>query len=193
MMEILAENRFTITKSLFYEGMLRVFAENYGKFAKKAAVFLALAWVILAAVTLWQQQNIAFVGLELVVSILAMVWVTVILPRHKTRRAFQAMQNRGGDLERVTRFYRDRLEVDAGGNQTVVPYSEITQVLSTEQLMILMNAENTGVLVKLDGFLNGSDAMVRELIAAAKEKQAASDSIPSESSDRTPDSTETSV
>lgn len=163
-MEVLAENRFTITKSLFFEGMLRVSAENYGKFAKKAVAFLGLAWVILAAGTLWQRQSLVFVGAELVVSILAGLWIAVLVPRSKAKRAFQSLQS----LDRVTRFYSDRLEVEAADVQTVVPYSEITQVLRTKELLILLTAGNTGVLVKLDGFLRGSEAIVQERIDRAK-------------------------
>ncbi len=167
-MEILAENRFTITKRLFYEGMLRVSGESYGKFAKKAVAFLILAWVILGAVTLWLRQSLGYVGAESVVVLLACLWITVYMPRNKAKRAFQALQSRSGDLERVTRFYRDHLEVEAAGVQTPVDYGEITQILRTKRLLILLTADNTGVLLKLDSFCTGSEAVVRDLIGQAR-------------------------
>ncbi len=166
-MKILAENRFTITKSLFIEGMLRVSRENYGKFAKKALAFMVLAWLLLAAVTLWRDQSPVYVAMELVVLCLAGFWITVYMPRHQAKRAFDSLQNRGG-LERDLRFYQDQLEIDASGTQKVVSYSEIQQVLTAKRLLILVTEDKTGVLVKRDGFLSGSEAVVRERIQQAK-------------------------
>lgn len=162
-MKILAENRFIITKDLFLEGTLRVSRENYGKFAGKAAAFLGLLWVLLAAVTLWQHLNLGFVIMELFVVCLAGLWITVLLPRHKAKRAFESLLNRG-ELERDIRFYQDRLEIDASGKLTVVYYSEIQEVLTAKRLLILVTESNVGVLVKRDAFLSGSEAIVKERI-----------------------------
>lgn len=166
-MKIFAENRFTITKSLFIEGMLRVSRENYGKFAKKALAFMVLAWFLLAAATLWLGQSLVYVAMELVVLCIAGFWITVYMPRRKAKRAFDSLQNRGG-LERVLRFYQDRLEIDASGTQKVVFYSEIQQILTAKRLLILVTEDKTGVLVKRDGFVCGSEAVVGERIRQAK-------------------------
>lgn len=167
-MEVLAENRFTITKSLFFEGMLRVSKENYGKSARKAVAVLGLLWLVLAAAALWQRQGLVFVGVELLVVCLAGLWITVLLPRSKAKRAFEMLENRSGDLERVTRFYQDGLEVETSGTKKAVPYSEIVQVLHTKRLLILLSADRVGVLVKHDAFLSGSETIVRELIDQAQ-------------------------
>lgn len=167
-MKILAENRFTITKSLFFEGMRRVSRENYGKFARRAVAFLGLMWLILAAVTLWQHQSLVFVGAELLVVCLVGLWITVFLPRSKAKRAFNRLENQSRGLERTTRFYPDRLEIDAGGTQTVVSYAEIRQILEAKRLLILVTADKTGVLLKRDGFLLGSEEDIRRLIEQAK-------------------------
>lgn len=167
-MEILAENRFTITKDLFLEGMLRVSAENYGKFAGKAAAFLGAAWLALAAVTLLLRQSPVFVGIELVAVCLAALWATVWIPRNKAKRAFRALSDRsGGDLERVTRFYHDRLVVEAAGKQTEVSYPEINRILRSRHLLVLVSGDGTGILLKLDGFTLGSESAVREQIRNA--------------------------
>lgn len=171
-MEILAENRFTITKNLFYEGMLRVSAESYGKLAKKAVAFLAVAWLVLAAVTLWQRQNPLYVAMEFVVMCLAALWICVVLPRSKAKRAFRSLEAKYGDeLERVTRFYEERLEVEASGQQTVVFYSEIQQVLRSKRLLVLVAEDKTGILLKLDGFTSGGEKAVRELIENARTEE----------------------
>ena len=65
-MELLAENRFTITKSLFYEGMLRVFQERFGPFTKKVLTVLAVLWAIMAAVTLFFSGSLSYALFELI-------------------------------------------------------------------------------------------------------------------------------
>lgn len=168
-MNILAENRFTITKSLFLEGMRRVSRESYGKTARKAVAFLALVWFLLAAVALWQQQGLGFVCVELLVVCFAGLWITVVLPRSKAKRAFRTLENRSGSLERITRFYPDRLEIDAAGTQTEVLYTEIRQILTGSRLLILVTDDKTGIMLKRDGFLLGSEDDVRALIRQAPE------------------------
>ncbi len=164
-MEPLAENRFTITKELYYEGALRVDRERMAPFAKKAMLALAAAWAVLAAVTLFSRGSAVFVLIELVVIALVGIWLTVFFPRSKARRGWRALEDRcGTDLERVTRFYRDRLEIDGAGADVAIPYGEVEQFLSSERLLILLSTGKRGVLLAQDGFVTGSAALVRELI-----------------------------
>lgn len=171
-MEPLVENRFTITKSLFYEGMLRVSAESYGKLAKKGVALLGAAWLILAAVTLWQRQSIGYVVIELIVLCLASLWICIFVPRNKAKRAFRQLENKyGGNLERVTRFYQERLEAEASEARIVVYYSEISQILRSKRLLLLVTEDKTGILLKLDSFTRGGEAAVRELIKNTKTEE----------------------
>lgn len=170
-MEVLAENRFTITKSLFYEGMLRVSAEEYGKLAKKAVIFLGAAWLVLTAVTLWQRQSLVYAGIELIVLCLVAVWLYRFVPRNKAKRAFKLLEEKyGSDMERTTRFYKERLEVESLERKTTVLYSEIRQVLYAKRLLVLVAEDKTGILLKLDGFACGSAEKVQQLIENAKEE-----------------------
>lgn len=167
-MEILAENRFTITKDLFYEGMRLVSAESYGKLAKKAVILLGIAWLALTAVTLWNGQGLGYVVIEFVVLCLVALWIYIFMPRSKAAGAFKKMEAKyGGDLERVTRFYEERLEVEASGYQLAVPYSEISRILRSKRLLVLVTEDKTGILLKFDGFTRGGEAAVRELIKNA--------------------------
>ena len=164
-MELLAENRFTITKSLFYEGMLRVAKENFGPFAKKILLILAVLWAILAAVTLVFSGTPIYALVELIVVILVGVWLCVFVPRNKARRAWTVLESRcGADLERVTRFYPGYLEIDSGGEETTVLYEDVRQILLSKRLLVLTCADRVGVLIALDGFASGDAASVQTLI-----------------------------
>lgn len=168
-MNLLAENRFTMTKSLFYEGMLRVSREGYAKSVKKAVIFLGALWLVLAALTLLQQQNMIYVAVEFIVLGIAALWLYAGVPRYHTGKAFKAFENKyGDDMERVVRFYEDRLEVEAAGYQMTVLYSEVRQVLRSEHLLLLIAGDKTGILVKHDGFTRGGEAVVREAIENAQ-------------------------
>lgn len=164
-MEPLAENRFTITKSLFYEGMLRVSQESFGPFAKKVLLVLAILWAIMTAVTLFSSGSPVYALVELIVVVLIGFWLCVYIPRNKARRAWAALENRcGADLERVTRFYPGYLEVDSGGEEITVFYEDIRQILQSEHLLVFLSAEKLGVLVARDGFVTGDMAGVQALI-----------------------------
>ena len=164
-MEPLAENRFTITKELFYEGMLRVVKESYDPFRKKIILVLAAAWAILAAVTLIGSGSLSYAVMELVVVVFIGVWLSVFVPRNKARRAWAALEARSGaDLERITRFYPSYLEADNGMEEITVFYEDIRQILKSEHLLVLLSVEKVGVLVARDGFVSGSVADVQTLI-----------------------------
>ena len=164
-MELLAENRFTITQELFYEGMLRVIKESYGPFAKKIMLVLAAAWAVLAAVTLLGSRSLSYAVVELVVVVFIGVWLSVFVPRNKARRAWAALEARGSaDSERITRFYPGYLEADNGMEEITVFYEDIRQILKSEHLLVLLSVEKVGVLVARDGFVSGDTAAVQKLI-----------------------------
>ena len=163
--ELLAENRFTVTKELFYEGMLRVIKESYDPFRKKIMLALAVAWAVLAAVTVFQRGSLSYAVVELVVVVFIGVWLSVLVPRSKARRAWAALENRcGADLERATRFYPSYLEADNGIEEITVFYEDIRQILETEHLLVLLSVEKVGVLVARDGFISGDTVAVQALI-----------------------------
>ena len=161
----LAVNRFTITRPLFYEGMLRVTKERLGPFIKKMLLVLAALWVVLTAVTVLTKGSPTYPIVELVVLTAVGVWLGVYIPRSRASRAWKALAGGGGGpLERVTRFYADRLEIDSGGEPTVIPYENVQETLSTEHLLVLTCRDKVGVLLALDGFEAGSADSVRALI-----------------------------
>jgi hypothetical protein len=83
------------------------------------------------------------------------------MPRHKARAAWKKLEARyGADMERTTRFYADHLTVCAAEREVTVAYEEIVQKLTSEHLLILVSTDKTGVLVKRDSFITGSEGEV---------------------------------
>ena len=168
-MEPVAVNRFTITKPLFYEGMLRVTKERLGPFMKKILIVLAVLWAALAAITFFTKSSPSYALVELVVLVAVGIWLCVYIPRNQAKRAWKVMESKsGGELERVTSFFPDRLEIGAGG-ETVIPYADVLQMLDTEHLLILTCKEKVGVLLARNGFETGDIDAVRALIRRGME------------------------
>lgn len=165
-MEPIAENRYTLTKALFSEGMGRVIGENYGKTAKRGVLALLGAWLLMAALTLILKQNPAWLAVEALVLALAALWITVYVPRAKTGAAWKKLKALyGNELERTTRFYQDRLTVEAAGREVTVAYADLARSLTTDRLWILISHDKTGILVKRDSFLRGSVEELEPLLA----------------------------
>ena len=190
-----AVNRFTITRPLFYEGMLRVTKERLGPFMKKILIVLAVLWAALAAITFFTKSSPSYALVELVdlhdpalefepihrvlfgvepeAALAALravgIWLCVYIPRNQAKRAWKVMESKsGGELERVTSFFPDRLEIGSGG-ETVIPYADVLQMLDTEHLLILTCKEKVGVLLARNGFETGDIDAVRALIKRGME------------------------
>lgn len=165
MNRLIAENRYTLTKELFYEGMDRVTKETLGPTVKKVVLGLAAAWIILAAVSVLLKQNLFFIAFETIVLLMVSLWFTVYLPRHKRMGAYNKLEGQyGSDMDRTTRFYEDELVINAAGRELSFSYADIVKKLSTEHLLILLTADNTGIMIAKNGFTLGSESMIDDLI-----------------------------
>ena len=176
MRESIAENRFTLSKELFYEGMRRVSREYYRKSLKTALLLLALLWLALSAWTLWQSGSLSYMLLEFAVLAAVSLWLAVLLPRSKTRRAYKAMENAGvAQAERLTRFLDDELEVEVEGRLRRFPYEQIADCLRTEHLLLLITKDKTGVMLPHDAFTKGTEEAVLRLIEQGQKEDASHD------------------
>ena len=92
MKTILAENRFILTKTLFYEGMRRVSAASYGKTVKKLLIGVALLWLALSVWTVRRSGSVSYALMELAVLAAVSLWLAVLLPRGRARRAWKRPQ-----------------------------------------------------------------------------------------------------
>ena len=157
-MEPLAENRFTVTKDLFYEGMLRVINENFAPFAKKCVAVLVVAWVVLAAFSLITSGNPGFAVIEGIVLLCVCFWLCVYVPRNRAKRSWKAMSaSADGELTRTVKFFPTWMEVESqDGEETSLLYSEISKILETKNLLVITGPDKLGIMVARDGFTTGS-------------------------------------
>ena len=164
-MEILAENRFVMTKALFVEGRLRLTRDSYGKSANKLGAAALILLAVVVPVSLLLGLGSASVGMEVLTLGFAAFWLLYGFPRSSAKDAYKALVKKCGDEpERVTRFFADQLEIEGPGVHAVLAYSQIEQVLRTRHLLILVSDEKAGVLLKLDSFTSGSEETVRQLL-----------------------------
>lgn len=170
MKEILAENRFVLTKELFFEGMRRVWKESSAKSIRRLLLILVLVWLAFTAYTLSQGGGLALPAAELFALGLVVFWAVYWLPRSKARRAWRALEDRGAaDAERVTRFYADHLEVETLGQMTEIDYADLAQTLTSKNLLVLIAGDKTGILLERSSFTRGTEDEVLTLIQKENE------------------------
>lgn len=168
-MEKLAENQFTITKSLFIEGMLRISRDGYGKSAKKAMLVILGLWGVFFLYTIVAEGDVLHALGFLIIIAAAGLWLCVGMPRSNARRAWRTLESKYGcDLRRTTCFFSDHLEIRGEGVETDIPYEDIREVKQSRRLLILLCKDKTGVLVALDGFTTGNANEVNALLRSVK-------------------------
>ena len=171
-MEKLAENQFTITKSLFMEGMLRISRDGYGRSARKAMLFVLALWGVFFLYTIAAAGDMVQAFGFLAIVSAAGLWLCVGIPRANARRAWRALEGKYGcDLRRTTSFYPEHLEIRGEGVDTDIRYEDIREIKRSRRLLILLCEDKTGVLVALDGFTTGNANEVNALLRSAKDKE----------------------
>ena len=163
MKELLAENQFTITKKLFYEGMALISRDSYGKFVKKVTIALLGVWLVLFIITLAAKANLLITLGELALVAFLCVWISVYLPRSRSKRTFKELQLQG-DLTRTTRFYTDHIEMKSENRREEIAYDQVKDILQGQNLVVLICKNRIGVMLALDGFTVGNAETVRNII-----------------------------
>lgn len=171
-MKPIAINSFTITKSLVYEGTLRVSRESYGKFVGKVLLVLAGLWVVLLGITLASGGDVSQTLVYLAIVAFVALWIGFIMPRSTAKRAYaKLVAQSDGDLHRTVSFYEDYLQITAENSVSAIDYCQVTQVLTSRRLLILTCQDKRGILILLKGFSLGDAQIVRLLIEEAKRKE----------------------
>jgi len=163
-----AENRVTLTKELFYEGMLRMSRDSYLRFAGKCVLLFAAVWAVLVYLTLKNGGSLISIFTCLMVVVLLSFWICVRIPRSHAKKAWKAQQRLYGDsMERITRFYDTHLEISGDCAQRTVAYRDIREVRESRNLILLICFDKMGILLSREGFTKGSYEAVVELIRNA--------------------------
>ena len=164
-MEKSASNNFRITKQLYMEAMLQISREGYVKAAGKVICLILGLWCVLAVYMLATEKNPEQLVGPLIVIAAVALWVLVGMPRYYARRAWRSLQAKyGTDMERSIDFYEDHMEVHSESVEMKIPYENISKVMHSKRLLILICNDKTGILVARDGFSAGSENTVRDLI-----------------------------
>lgn len=172
-MEILVENSFDMTKSLFLEGMALLSRDSFGKDAKKASLVFLLVWAITSILLMLIGGTIVQALIYLVIILLFCFWFNVMLPRQNAKKAWTALVNRcGTDMQRITRFYEDHLEIHTGGTVKAIPYTDILDIKQSKRLLVLACVNKMGVMVTRSGFTTGSAGDISALLRRAAEQAA---------------------
>lgn len=176
MNDIPAENRFTLSWKLFLEGMRAVTADSYGSSVKKLLIALAALWLAMSAWTLVRGASLSFALTELAVLAALTLWLEVLLPRGRAKRAWRKLEEQGrAGAERTTQFYEDHLEVQAAGAVKAVAYAEVEKTLRSRNMLVLVAEDKTCILIKKDAFTRGTEETVLRLIEEAKTEEASHD------------------
>lgn len=166
------ENRTTITKQLFMEGLGRISRDGYGKAARKAMLVLLGMWAALLVYTLLSQGNIhQTMGYLVLIGLIGLV-LCVFMPQSNAKRAWKALEAKYGSApERITTFFPDHLEIRGDCVEKNVAYRDVREVKESAHLLILVCEDKTGILLARNGF-TGTDANeVKALIESAKNKE----------------------
>lgn len=164
MTEPLCENRFTLTKSLFYEATRLVYRDKNGKLLRWLFISLGVLWAALALFALRQGGGLVSALIELFVLAFAWLWASVLIPNGKARRAWAQLC----DTERTVRFYGDRLVVDTGERSLTVPYPAIVKTLRSKNLVIFITDEHNGIITARGAFTIGTEETALKLIKNEK-------------------------
>jgi hypothetical protein len=168
-MKLHAENRLTVTKELFREGMLRISRDSYGKFAAKSMLVFGGIWVALTAFTLFTGGRTGTILFSLAIVVLIGIWLCWWTPRSNAKRAWEAQRSRYGDtILRVTRFYDDHLEITGDCADRTVSYADIKEIKHSDHLILLVGCDKVGILLSRDGFTTGDENTIVGLIGGNK-------------------------
>ncbi len=170
-MHIFAENRITINKAVFMEGMLRISRDSYQKITKLAVPVLLIAWLVMLVFTFVTQASIFQFLILLLMGLVLGLWLCVWMPRSNARRAWKVYEAKyGSTMERVAYFYEDHLLIQGEGVEKTVEYTDIHEIQRSKHLMILIGQDRVGVMLSLEGFVEGSADKAEALIKSAREQ-----------------------
>lgn len=150
--QLLFRNEFTITKEVYLE-FVKAFMGQYRKLyyiMGGISIFLGLFSIFGGAFS----SGIVF----LLVGIVCLVMPFFLYKSSRDKKYAKQVANNGGKpLERKISFYSDALEIFSNnGAHSVFEYSNITKIISSKNLYVLVIQKKLSLLVPKDSFVMGN-------------------------------------
>lgn len=167
--EPIAKNHIRISHALFNEGMRAAGSNEYKKSVKKVAFILLFIFAVAAIYVLYTGGSLFFFLGEGIFLAALLFWLMIMLPNTRRKSRYKAMA-RGTDSvpERTTTFYTNHLSVLTNdGQNTIIQYSDITNLQETKNLYLINLQNNISVLLDKKGFITGNFDIIKREIEAS--------------------------
>lgn len=164
-MDMLFENRFSLNKELFLE-MRKEAYKVFGKYYRLLALCLAALVIVIGLFALPQGGRDWVVAIAFLLGIF-LVFLFFQSYRFTLSRQYRSLQAlEGPQLERITRFYADRIEIIVSNGSSVIQNAQITRIRETENLFIFL-IERNGFMVSKKDFTVGDEEAFRRFLSEA--------------------------
>ncbi len=165
-MPSIVETQTSITRPIFLEWRKSNISAAYKKSLLKFTIFMVLLFAGILAWLLSQGIPPVMMAGELLFMLAIFLWVTLVLPRSKSKRQYKALcKAANGVPKRTVRFYPNHLDViTETGKTREFSYDKIHTLRETEHLYILVNESNLDIVIDKNGFVKGTIEQIREFL-----------------------------
>lgn len=162
----IVENKFSVTRDLFYEGMKATSSLSYKKMIRNLILILLALFGALAAWVIHMGGYVLFLVGEAIFLAALLYWLIFLYPENRRKNKYRKLcQDSLSVPERTVLFYEDHLTVRSDSGRTAdFNYEDILQIRETEHLYILITGNDTGILLSKNGFRRGSFEQLLELL-----------------------------
>ena len=130
MTEILAENRYTLTKGLFLQGMLKTQYGNNRKVYMGTLTIISAAWLFLLYIAVSKGQGYPEFIMESIAAALACLYILYLQPKNAAKKNYEKLCERyDQQMERTIRLYEDHLQVKTMKDELDIAYEEIEKMV----------------------------------------------------------------
>ena len=165
MKECIAECSYTLTKGLFFEGMLCIQRNSIQKLMKICGVVMAALVILPAVFTLAVGGRPTALIPEVLVMLAFFAYALHWMPRSKAKRAWTSMQAQGkADEIRTIYFFKSKLQIVCGDEVSAVDYTQIVTELNSRNLLILIDSSKKGIMLTKDSLVGLSQKELLQVI-----------------------------
>ncbi len=161
------ENKFKVTRRLYYEGMKAI--SDYKQTVTRIGIMLFALWLAFAVFTISEENGILFVLAELLIAAVLFGLVLLFYSKGRWNKAYRSMLTKnGGEIPvRTTKFYEDYFVIVTESGELKLMYDSVKKIYETENLIILFCQDKRGVMLAKDGFVKGTWEDTRKKLTSA--------------------------